>query len=167
MPVIRNLPITPGKTTAMGTATFRAGNIGFGTLPIGRLKQILLSVSVLTLVIMLSGCQELLRNTQSILIPRFQRSDIFGFVAGLGTTFAVLPDLVAMLRQRSSAGMNPRMAGIIGVFQILWVYYGILIISRPVVAWNVIGVLINFFSVGAYYFFLRREKAQAARRAEN
>jgi MtN3 and saliva related transmembrane protein len=123
-----------------------------------RLKQVLLSVPLLISMMMLSGCEELLHNTKSILMPRFQRSDIFGFIAGLGTTFAVLPDLVAMLRRRSSVGMNPRMAAIIGVFQILWIYYGILIISRPVVVWNVIGVLINFFSVGAYIYFRGKEK---------
>jgi MtN3 and saliva related transmembrane protein len=127
-----------------------------------RLKQVLLSVPLLTSMMMISGCEELLHNTKSILIPSFQRSDLFGFVAGLGTTIAVLPDLVAMLRRRSSAGMNPRMAAIIGVFQILWIYYGILIISRPVVVWNVIGVLINFFSVGAYSYFLRKEKTREA-----
>ena len=132
-----------------------------------RFKQVLLSVSVLTLVIMLAGCAELLHNTRSILVPSFQRSDIFGFVAGLGTTFAVFPDLIGMLRRRSSAGMNPRMAAITGVFQILWIYYGLLIVSRPVVAWNVIGMLINFSTVIAYSYFLRREKAQAASRAES
>ena len=123
-----------------------------------RLKQVLLSVPLLISMMMLSGCEELLHNTKSIIMPRFQRSDIFGFIAGFGTTFAVLPDLVAMLRRRSSVGMNPRMAAIIGVFQILWIYYGILIISRPVVVWNVIGVLINFFSVGAYIYFRGKEK---------
>lgn len=110
----------------------------------------------------IGGCQELSQNTQSLLLPRFHRSDIFGFVAGLGTTFAVLPDLVAMIRRRSSAGMNPRMAAITGCFQVLWVYYGILIISRPVVAWNVIGLCINFFTLGAYTYFRRRETAGAA-----
>ena len=69
-------------------------------------------------------------DTRSLLIPRFQRSEISGFVAGIGTTFAAVPDLVAMLRRRSSAGMNPRMAAIMGVLQILWVYYGLLIASR-------------------------------------
>jgi MtN3 and saliva related transmembrane protein len=127
-----------------------------------RIKQVLLSVPLLTSMMMISGCEQLLHNTQSILIPSFQRSDLFGFVAGLGTTFAVLPDLLAMLRRRSSAGMNPRMAAIIGIFQILWIYYGILIISRPVVVWNVIGVLINFFSVGAYAYFRGKEKARTA-----
>jgi hypothetical protein len=81
----------------------------------------------------LCGCELVPRDTSSLLVPRLQRSEIFGFVAGLGTTFAAVPDLVAMLKRRSSAGMNPRMAAIMGIFQILWVYYGLLIASRPVI----------------------------------
>lgn len=112
--------------------------------------------------LMLSGCEDLVvRDTSSLLLPRFQRSEIVGLVAGFGTTFAAVPDLLAMLKRRSSAGMNPRMAGIIGVFQIAWVYYGLLIASRPVIVWNMIGVVINFLNVGAYLYFVRREKQQA------
>jgi uncharacterized protein with PQ loop repeat len=110
----------------------------------------------------LSGCEVLVpQNTSSLLIPRFQRSEILGFVAGFGTTFAAMPDLIAMLKRRSSAGMNPRMVAIMGVFQILWVYYGLLIASRPVIAWNVMAVFINFLNVGAYLHFVRKEKRQA------
>jgi uncharacterized protein with PQ loop repeat len=54
------------------------------------------------------------------------------------------------------------MAAIIGVFQILWVYYGLLIVSRPVIIWNIVGVLINFLSVGAYRHFVRLEKNQVS-----
>ena len=105
------------------------------------------------------GCEDLvIRDTSSLLAPRFQRSEILGLVAGFGTTFAGVPDLLAMLKRRSSAGMNPRMAGIIGVFQIAWVYYGLLIASRPVVVWNVIGVVINFVNVGAYLYFARKAR---------
>jgi MtN3 and saliva related transmembrane protein len=112
-----------------------------------------LLLSVLTVY----GCEDLvIRDTSSLLIPRFQRSEILGFVAGFGTTFAGVPDLIAMLKARSSAGMNPRMAGIIGVFQIAWVYYGLLIVSRPVIVWNMIGVVINFVNVGAYLYFGRK-----------
>jgi len=81
-------------------------------------------------------------------------------VAGFGTTFAAMPDLIAMLRRRSSAGMNPRMAAIMGLFQILWVYYGLLIASRPVIVWNVVSVLVNFLSVGAYFYLAHKEKAR-------
>ena len=85
--------------------------------------------------IMLSGCEGLLvTDTQSLLAPTFTRSEILGLIAGFGTTFAALPDLISMLRRRSSAGMNPKMAAIMGVFQILWIWYGLLIVSRPVVA---------------------------------
>jgi MtN3 and saliva related transmembrane protein len=79
-------------------------------------------------------------------------------LAGFGTTFAAMPDLIAMLRRRSSAGMNPRMAAIMGIFQVLWIYYGLLIVSRPVVLWNVVAVLVNSLSVGAYLYFVRKEQ---------
>jgi hypothetical protein len=48
------------------------------------------------------------RDAQSLLFPEFERSEIVGLVAGFGTTFAALPDLIALFRRRSSAGMNPR-----------------------------------------------------------
>jgi MtN3 and saliva related transmembrane protein len=113
-------------------------------------------------VMVLCGCEGLvIKDTSSLLVPRFQRSEVLGFVAGFGTTFAAMPDLIKMFKRRSSKGMNPTMAGIMGVFQILWVYYGLLIASRPVIAWNVVAVLVNFLSVGAYIRFARSERNHA------
>jgi MtN3 and saliva related transmembrane protein len=127
-------------------------------LNMGRLKNLTLAI-LLPNLLALSGCEDLVpHDTQSLLIPRMQRSEVIGILAGFGTTFAAMPDLIAMLRRRSSAGMNPRMAAIMGVFQILWIYYGLLILSRPVVLWNVIAVLVNSLSVGAYAYFVRKEK---------
>jgi hypothetical protein len=84
-------------------------------------NRVTLGVLLLS-VITLYGCADLtVRDMSSLLIPRFQRSEILGFVASFGTTFAAVPDLVAMLKRRSSASINPRMAGIMGVFQLrLW-----------------------------------------------
>jgi uncharacterized protein with PQ loop repeat len=113
--------------------------------------------------IFLCGCGDLIpRDTSSLLSPHLQRSEIIGFLAGLGTTFAAVPDLLTMFRRRSTVGMNPRMAAILGVFQILWIYYGLLIASRPVIAWNLIAVCINFLSVAAFRRLRRREQARAA-----
>ena len=84
-------------------------------------------------------------------------TQIIGFVAGAGTTFAALPDLVAMLKRRSSDGMNPRMAAILGTFQILWVVYGALIGSRNIIMWNVIAIVTNYLAVGAYMYFRRQQ----------
>ena len=105
-----------------------------------------------------AGCAGLdIHDTSSLLAPTLHRSEVVGFLAGFGTTFAAVPDLIGMFRRRSSKGINPTMAGIIGVFQIAWIYYGLLIASRPVIAWNMIGVVINFLTVGAYVRFARRE----------
>jgi uncharacterized protein with PQ loop repeat len=132
----------------------------------GRFNRLSLGV-LLPGVIALQGCESLgVHDTASLLAPGFQRSEIVGMVAGFGTTFAALPDLIAMLKRRSSAGMNPTMAGIMCVFQVAWVYYGLLIASRPVIVWNVIAIVINALSVGAYAYFVRREKSQAVRQKE-
>lgn len=104
-----------------------------------------------------TACQHLVIDTQRLLRPG-EVSEVVGFLAGFGTTFAAVPDLLAMLRRRSSEGMNPRMGAIMGAFQMLWIYYGFLIASRPVIIWNVIAVLINFVTVGAYAYYLRRER---------
>ena len=122
-------------------------------------KRMLMMCGVIMLSAMvLSGCESLaIPDTSSLFFPRFQKSEVFGFVAGLGTTFAAVPDLIGMFRRRSSEGINPTMASIIGVFQIVWIYYGLLILSRPVIAWNLLGVIINFLTVGAYLRFARRQ----------
>lgn len=126
------------------------------------------TIAILLLgLIWLCGCQDLVpRDTRSLLVPTFKRSEILGLVAGFGTTFAALPDLITMLRRRSSAGMKPRMAAIMGAFQILWVYYGLLIASRPVILWNVIAVFVNFLSVGAYFYFVRKERGKPLKVSE-
>jgi len=112
--------------------------------------------------ILLGGCQGLaVHDVSSLLVPEFHRSEVIGFVAGFGTTFAAVPDLLVMFKRRSSKGINPTMAGIIGVFQIAWIYYGLLIGSRPVIAWNMLGVVINLMTVTAYLRFARREDRAA------
>jgi len=121
------------------------------------IKGEMLGVLLLGLVV-LYGCDVgAVRDTASVL-PGYQRSEVIGFLAGFGTTFAALPDLIAMLRRRSSAGLHPRILIIMGIFQIAWVYYGLLIASRPVIAWNMIAVVINFLCVGAYFYFVRSER---------
>ena len=125
-----------------------------------RFNRVTLTI-FLPCIIFLCGCEDLVpHDTQSLLDPNLKRSEVLGLVAGFGTTFAAMPDLIAMLKRRSSAGMNPRMAAIMGLFQILWVYYGLLIASRPVIVWNIVSVLVNFLSVGAYFYFAHKEKAR-------
>jgi hypothetical protein len=43
-------------------------------------SRLILAAVLLGESLMLSGCGELTKNTKSILLPNFQRSDLFGFV---------------------------------------------------------------------------------------
>jgi len=52
--------------------------------------------------VVLCGCERLVpHDPRSLLIPRFHRSEIIGFVAGFGTTFAAVPDLFAILKHQA------------------------------------------------------------------
>ena len=109
----------------------------------------------------LTGCQQLVIDNRKLVKPDVDLPEIIGFLACFGTTFAAFADLIAMLMRHSSGGMNPRMTAIMGTFQILWVYYGLLIGSRPIVIWNVIAVVINLPTIGAYAYFLHAERRQS------
>ncbi len=74
-----------------------------GRAKMGRRKTITLVLLGISL-LMLSGCEGLVpHDVSSLLLPTFRRSEVVGFLAGFGTTFAAVPDLVAMFRCRSSA----------------------------------------------------------------
>ena len=100
-----------------------------------RRNNLVMPAAVVVYLVPLAGCQHLVIDKEKLFRPG-EVSEIVGFLAGFGTTFAAVPDLLAMLRRRSSEGMNPRMGVIMGAFQVLWVYYGLLIASRPVILWN-------------------------------
>ena len=126
-----------------------------------RYRAFMLGMLVLGAIVA-GGCEGLaFKDARSLLFPHLYKSEVWGFIAGLGTTFAAIPDLAAMLRRRSHAGMNPTMAAILAVFQVVWIYYGLLIGSRPVIAWNALAVVINSFSVGAFFYYARRERSRS------
>ena len=111
------------------------------------------------------GCEDLVvRDTASLLAPSFQRSELIGLLAGAGTTFAALARLDRDAQAAVEQGHEPEDGGIMGVFQIGWIYYGLLITSRPGVAWNMLAVLINFLSVAGVPSFGRQrtESSSAA-----
>ena len=87
---------------------------GFNSLTLG-----VLVLSVITL----SGCEDLaVRDMASLLVPRFQRSEILGFVAGFGTTFAAVPDLVTMVQcrdQSEDGGHHGRLSNGLGLLRVV------------------------------------------------
>jgi uncharacterized protein with PQ loop repeat len=93
--------------------------------------------------------------------------EIIGLIAGFGTTFAALPDCIAMIKRRSTQGMNPRMSAITGTFQILWLIYGLLIQAPAVIFWNAIAIVTNAITVSAYVYFSRQEKQRKPSQSYN
>ncbi len=74
----------------------------------GMRPSVLLLLSVLTLY----GCEDLIiRDTSSLLIPRFHRSEILGFVAGFGTTFAGRTRLTRNAQAAVKRGDEPEDGG--------------------------------------------------------
>lgn len=81
--------------------------------PMKRFRHVAFGLLCLNLAV-LCGCDDLVpRDTASLLLPSLHRSELIGLLAGFGTTFAALPDLVLMFKRRPAAGMNPRMATIL------------------------------------------------------
>jgi|SoiMetStandDraft_2_1073263.scaffolds.fasta_scaffold307307_2 hypothetical protein len=48
-----------------------------------------------------------------------------------------------------------------GVLHIVEVYDGVLILSRPVMAWNRVAVMIHVLNVGASLYAVRRDRTHA------
>jgi MtN3 and saliva related transmembrane protein len=66
-----------------------------------------------------------------------------GYIAGLLTTLAFLPQVIRSWRTRSTADLSlpAILAFIAGVS--IWIAYGVAIHSPPVVLWNIVTLLLN------------------------
>jgi MtN3 and saliva related transmembrane protein len=67
---------------------------------------------------------------------------LLGFIAGLVTTAANLPQVWKTYRSRSGEGLSFRMLLALAIGLALWIIYGIMIKSLPLVVTNVIVFLL-------------------------
>jgi MtN3 and saliva related transmembrane protein len=84
----------------------------------GRINRTMLAVLLLSL-ITLYGCGELVKDTQSLLLHQFKRSEIFGLVAGFGTTFAAVPDLIKCGHEPEDGGNHGRFSDSLGLLRLI------------------------------------------------
>ena len=111
--------------------------------------------------LVLGGCANLgIHDTQSLLAPSLHRSEIVGFIAGFGTTFAAIPDRSRRSGVGRARASTRRWRASWRCFRLPWIYYGLLIVSRPVIVWNVVGVVTNSLTIWAYRSFARRERQE-------
>jgi MtN3 and saliva related transmembrane protein len=75
-------------------------------------------------------------------------SAIVGFVAGLVTTAANLPQVWKTYRNKSGEGLSFRMLLALAIGLGLWIIYGIMIKSLPLIATNVVVFLLILSLIG-------------------
>jgi len=120
-------------------------------------------VLIFLITIALCGCEGVIpRDTRCLPIPRFHRSEIFDFVARLGTTFAAVPDLLATPSSSLRRGNKPkdgrdhgRLPDVVGLLRIVD-----FVEARN--CRNVITILVNSLNVATYFHFVNEEKAHHA-----
>ena len=69
--------------------------------------------------------------------------DIVGYVAATCTTASFLPQLVRVLRLRSARDISLGMFLIFSIGTVLWLTYGLLAHSKPVVAANAVTLVLS------------------------
>ena len=70
-------------------------------------------------------------------------SEILGLVAGLFTTFAIIPQIMRVYKLKSAREISViyNTTMLLGI--ILWLVYGIILGLVPIIIWNIIGALLN------------------------
>jgi MtN3 and saliva related transmembrane protein len=69
-------------------------------------------------------------------------NDMLGYLAGTLTTIAFVPQLVRIVRRRSAHDISWGMFCILSAGVALWLWYGILVTSLPLIAANAVTLLL-------------------------
>lgn len=69
--------------------------------------------------------------------------DAIGYVAGVLTTIAFLPQALKMYNSKSGKDVSARMLLLFSVGLILWLIYGIMIGSLPVILANIVTLILS------------------------
>jgi MtN3 and saliva related transmembrane protein len=85
-------------------------------------------------------------------------ADLIGLIAGVLTTVAFVPQLLKIYASKSGKDVSARMFIIFSVGLALWLTYGILIRSAPVIIANVVTLVLSFAILGLKFHYARRER---------
>lgn len=81
-------------------------------------------------------------------------SEIVGFIAATLTTLAYLPQVIKTWKTKSAADLSLGLFSILTTGVFLWLVYGIMIDNAPIIASNVITLLLT----GSMLYFKLRYK---------
>jgi MtN3 and saliva related transmembrane protein len=70
-------------------------------------------------------------------------SEILGLVAGLFTTFAVVPQIMRVYKLKSAREISVIFTATLLTGVLIWLAYGIILGLLPLIIWNAIGAVLN------------------------
>ena len=92
-------------------------------------------------------------------------SEAIGLIAGTLTTFSFLPQVIKTYRSRSCGDLSYGMLGLFSLGVSLWLLYGVLIGSRPVMLSNLLTLLLTLALLVMKIGFERSASTRAARKS--
>lgn len=70
-------------------------------------------------------------------------AEYLGLVAGLFTTFAVVPQIMHVYKLKSAREISAIFTSALLIGVIIWLVYGIVLGLIPLIVWNAIGAVLN------------------------
>jgi len=80
-------------------------------------------------------------------------TQIIGIVAGICTGISLLPQLIKILREKKDLGLSLFYLIVLLAGLILWVIYGILRKDVPIIATNVLSLVLNVATITANTYY--------------
>ena len=77
-----------------------------------------------------------------------ETTELVGYLAAFFTTFSFLPQVIHIWRTRQTAGLSLTMYLIFATGIILWLVYGLMLGSYPIIAANVVTLLLVLVIIG-------------------
>ena len=69
--------------------------------------------------------------------------EILGFVAGLFTSAASIPQIIKIIKEKKAQDVSPLMFAVLLVGNALWIYYGFDKADIPIIATNIFAVALD------------------------
>jgi len=85
-----------------------------------------------------------------------EQAEVIGFLAGILTTAANVPQVITTYKRRSGEGLSFRMLVTLGTGLLLWVVYGLLNHSLPIILSNAAAALMVATLIAFKFRFDRR-----------
>jgi MtN3 and saliva related transmembrane protein len=87
-----------------------------------------------------------------------QTGEAIGLLAGLFTTFSVVPQIIKIFKTKSARDISLVFNIMFVSGGLLWLTYGILDKLLPIILWNVLGVSFNVIMLVGKLYYSRNER---------